>query len=104
LSSARCRAARAGEVRGAGNRNREKRKEKGIGKKEKGGGVGGFYGGGREREAEHAGRENASAGFTVTVASAGLGTWHVTGVEEKRKDGGQFRMSDGERSRDVLGD
>jgi hypothetical protein len=28
---------------------------------------------------------------------------HVAGVEEKRKAGGQCRMSDGERSRDVLG-
>jgi hypothetical protein len=47
---------------------------------------------------------SASAGFTAMVASAGLSTRHVAGVEEKRKDGGQCRMSDGERSRDVLGD
>jgi hypothetical protein len=40
----------------------------------------------------------------VTVASAGLSTRHVAGVEEKKKDGGQIRMSGGERSSDVLGD
>jgi hypothetical protein len=105
-SSAQCRAAHAGE-RGeqeTGTEKGERRKEKGTGGKRKRGDVGGFYGGGREREVEHAGGKNASAGFAVTVASAGLSTRHVAGVEEKKKDGGQIRMSGGERSRDVLGD
>jgi hypothetical protein len=39
----------------------------------------------------------------ATVASVGLSTQHSAWVEEQRKYGGKFWMSDGEMSRNVLG-
>jgi hypothetical protein len=78
-SSARRRAARAGEVR-EGEGKRKKRK----GKKKKG----------KKRTGEK-GRERgaAPAGFAVTVASVGLGTWRGA------REGGLRRQDSRRRSR-----
>jgi hypothetical protein len=94
---------RKGEKR-KGERRRGKREKQGRKRKEgEGSCVGGIRGEVVSVRRDARGERAASAGFAATVASAELSMRHVAGVEEKRKAGGQCRMSDGERSRDVLG-
>jgi hypothetical protein len=109
LCSVLCCACR-GAKEGAGKEKRERKKEEGerreAGEKKEGGGgscVSGIRGEVASVRRDARGERAASAGFAATVASEELSTRHVAGVEEKRKAGGQCRMSDGERSRDVLG-